>query len=82
MSRYFGFDNLAGRDPLVEPHRCEMFGTPGVTGFCKHAAHGPDLTVEVTAQGGLAMPAQAAGAVLDGVAGDLRHTGGGRAGPR
>ena len=60
----------------------EVLAVPAALRLGQHLAQRADLAIEVVAQRPFAMPSQPRGAVLDDVAGDLRHTRGRRAGPR
>ena len=66
----------------VEPHRRELRRARDAAALGQHAAARADFAIEMAAQRRLALLAQAAGAVLDDVARDLRHPRRRRAGPR
>src|SRR6185295_14546612 len=59
----------------MKPHRRELRGAGDPAALGQHAAAGADFAVEMAAQRRLAFLAQAAGAILDHVARDLRHAG-------
>src|SRR5215468_1719873 len=71
-----------GFDRSIEAHRREMLGAPAGARLGKNAAHCPDLGIEMASQSNFAATTQAAGAILDHLARDLRHAGSGRAGAR
>jgi hypothetical protein len=60
MADHSGLDNDSGFDGSIEAHKREMLAAPTAMGFGKNAAHLPYFGVEMAAQGGFAMMAQAA----------------------
>src|SRR6266852_9588865 len=75
MADHSGLDNDSGFDSPIEAHRREMLAAPAAMGLGENAAHRPYFGVEMAAQCGFAMAAQAAGAIFDDLAGDLWHAG-------
>src|SRR5262245_56677318 len=66
----------------LQPHRRELLGASHLTGLDQHAAASTDLAVEMTRERHRALLPQPRGTLLDHLACDLWHAGGGRPGPR
>ena len=79
---YDQIDNIARNSWNGQQHRRELLGTADAAAFGQHQPVRANLRIEVAAQRGRALFAQAAGAVFDCHAGHLRHAGRRRAGPR
>jgi len=76
MADHSGLDNNAGLDGgVIEAHGREMLAAPAIMGLGENAAHRSYFGVEMGGAVRLAVAAQAAGAVLDDFAGDLRPCG-------
>src|ERR1700674_3742293 len=82
VARDLEIDDGAGCERRGEPDLQELLGAAGLRRFDQDPAHGTHLAVEMACQRRRALAAQPGGTLPDDGAGNLRHAGGGRAGPR